>query len=145
MSRPVPLYTTSSEVSDGLIEELQTTFHSAPSSPPPGLIRRVPNSGWAIGCSPTDVLKRHREDHIREFTAKPLVILDDQTVRDKTVLLVEPRLGEDGAPLQPIEARSLRFEPSTVSVTAMNLKISNQSIEELEYHLDQDGIWREFK
>ncbi|KAJ7711327.1 hypothetical protein B0H16DRAFT_1628993 [Mycena metata] len=145
MSRPVPLYTTSSEVSDGLIEELQTTFHSAPSSPPPGLIQRVPNSDWAIGRSPTDVLKRHREDHVREFSTKPLVIMDDQTARDKTVLLVEPRLGEDGAPLQPIEARSLRFEPSKVSVTAMNLKISNQSIEELEYHVDPDGIWREFK
>jgi hypothetical protein len=131
MSRPVPLYTTSSEVNDGLIEELQATFHSAPSSPPPGLIQRVPNSDWAIGCSPTDILQRHREDHIREFTAKPLVILDDQTVRDKTVLLVEPQLGEDGAPLQPIAARSLRFEPSTVSVMAMNLKISNQSIEEV--------------
>ncbi|KAJ7148958.1 hypothetical protein C8R43DRAFT_1007799 [Mycena crocata] len=145
MSRPVPLYTTSSEVSDALVEELQATFHSAPSSPPPGLIERVPNSDWAIGCSPTDILKRHREHHIREFAAKPLVILDNQTARDKTVLLVEPRLGEDGAPQQPIEARWLRFEPSTVSVTAMNIKISNQSIKELEYHLDPDGIWRKFK
>ncbi|KAJ7813389.1 hypothetical protein B0H14DRAFT_2853717 [Mycena olivaceomarginata] len=134
MSRPIPLYTTSSQVSNGLIEELQATFHSAPSSPPPGLIQRVPNSEWAIGCSPTDILKRHQEDHIREFTAKPLVIMDGQTARDKTVLLVEPRLGEDGAPLQPIEARSLRFEPSKIS-----------RIEELEYHVDDDGIWRKFK
>jgi hypothetical protein len=128
MSRPVPLYTTSSEVSDGLIEELQATFHSAPSSPPPGLIQRVPNSEWAIGCSPTDILKRHREDHVREFTAKPLVIMDDQTARDKTVLLVEPRLGEDGAPLQPIEARLLRFEPSKVSVIARISRLATRAL-----------------
>ncbi|KAJ7672213.1 hypothetical protein DFH06DRAFT_1175659 [Mycena polygramma] len=145
MSRPIPLYTTSEQVNDGLIEELQITFHSAPSSPPPGLIQRVPNSDWAIGRSLSDILRRHREEHIREFAAKPLVILDDQTVADKTVLLVVPRLGEDGEPLQLIEARWLRFEPSTVSITAVNLQIGNQSMDELEYHVDPDGIWRRFK
>ncbi|KAJ7672221.1 hypothetical protein DFH06DRAFT_1319649 [Mycena polygramma] len=72
-------------------------------------------------------------------------MINHQTVVDKTVLLVVPRLGEDGGPLQPIDARWLRFEPSTVSVTAVNLQIGNQSMEGLEYHVDEGGIWRRLK
>ncbi|EIM90575.1 uncharacterized protein STEHIDRAFT_107355 [Stereum hirsutum FP-91666 SS1] len=109
----------------------------------PGYIEPVlPSQEWAIALSPEDILTRHRSQHVPQYAAKPIIILDARTANDGSVLVVAPVLNDETGAL---DFKAIRFDAARVPAAALNIQIGNQSLNDLEQHLDDDGIWRRFK
>ena len=61
------------------------------------------------------------------YCYKPIIIFDAQTVRDKTVLMVADLQNEK----EEFVVATLRIAPPMVALTAMNIEIVNQTIDEV--------------
>lgn len=137
MSQNIGLYITSSQVTPNKHQNLQQIFDTAKdfpeSKPKPDYVRLVPDSQWAENASITEIFARHRREQIRNFSAKPIVILDERTAEEKegeeTVLLVGPDVDENGDWRD--EPVVLRFDPHRVPGAAINVQLSNQSMKEV--------------
>ncbi|KAF5337576.1 hypothetical protein D9758_016839 [Tetrapyrgos nigripes] len=145
--RNIALYVSSSAVTPELRAQIQQNFDTAPSaggtSHRPGYIELVPDSdGWSVGMSPENIHRKHSEDYVPRYPRKPVVIMDERTAQDRSVLVVAPILDADTDQFKHME---LRFVPSRVPDAAMNLEIGNQTLEEYASHVDEDGIFRWFK
>lgn len=132
MSRKVALYISSPNLSSSQQSQIQQEFDTAqdyPAVPPrPGYIEPVPSQEWAVGLSPEDILSRHRSQHVPQYAAKPIVILDDRTVEDGSILVVAPVLNDDtGA----FEFKALRFVAGRVPAAAVNIQIGNQTLNDV--------------
>lgn len=99
MSRKIALYISSANIGDEKRTEIQHAFDTAQDydkvPPNPGYISHVPSQEWAIGLSPEDILARHRTQHVPQYAAKPIVILDQRTAEDGSVLVVAPVLNDE--------------------------------------------------
>ncbi|KAF8882278.1 hypothetical protein BD779DRAFT_938193 [Infundibulicybe gibba] len=128
----VALYVSSRSLSPNQLSSIQHTFDTAQDypeiDPVPGWIRAVPSSEWAIGMSAEDIFARHSdsEETNSDYYFKPIVVLDDRTAEDESVLLVSPVLRDD----DEWEFLAIRFSPDRVPGAAMNLSISNQTLED---------------
>jgi hypothetical protein len=155
MSRPIPLYVTSTSITPEHLTTLQEIFDTAQDYPEAparqDLIKHVPNSEWTHNALISDIFARNRREGLSAgFAAKPVVIADERTsselsrnAEEVTVLLVGPDV-DDAGEWKP-EPVVLRFVAGRVPVAAVNVQLSNQSMEDLQYHLDDDAVWRKFK
>ncbi|KAL0574563.1 hypothetical protein V5O48_007400 [Marasmius crinis-equi] len=144
--RKIALYVSSKDVTPELRAQIQHDFdttHDEGRQPRPGWIELVPDSeSWSIGLSSQAIHQKHSDEYVPHYPRRPIVIMDDRTARDHSVLVVSPVVSEQ---TDQFEHAELRFVPHRVPDTAMNLVIGNQTLRELEYHVDKDGVWRWFK
>jgi len=130
--RKIALYVSSSAVTPELQSQIQHDFDTTPGmagTTRPGWIEHVPNSKtWSIGLSPRDIHQRHSQEYVPQYPRKPIIILDERTVRDGSVLVVSPALNEE---TDQFEHAELRFVPRMVPDTAANLVIGNQTLKEV--------------
>ncbi|KAH8109288.1 hypothetical protein DFH11DRAFT_1731218 [Phellopilus nigrolimitatus] len=128
--RNAGLYVSSASVTDALFAELVQVFDTAQDFPefPPwsGFIHPVPDSEWALGEQPAEIYARHRQTRFPEYLAKPVVVLDEQTARDKSVLVLSPLLTDDGV----FVLHGVRFDARKVPGAAVNLSIGNQGLDD---------------
>ncbi|KAH8109299.1 hypothetical protein DFH11DRAFT_1548427 [Phellopilus nigrolimitatus] len=85
-------------------------------------IHPVPDSEWALGKQPAVIYARRRQMRLPQYLVKSVVILDEQTARDKSVLVVMPILMEDGIYVK----HGVRFDARKA---VANLGISNRGLE----------------
>jgi len=128
----IALYISSSAVSPELQAQIQHDFDTTPGmagNARPGWIEHVPNSHtWSIGLSPQDIHQRHSQQYVPLYPRRPIIILDERTARDRSVLVVAPMLNEE---TDEFEHAELRFVPRMVPDTAANLVIGNQTLREV--------------
>lgn len=123
VQRKIATYTSDPAVTSDLQRELQQIFDTYKVFPEidatVGYISLVPDSTWAFGLEPLNIWARHcKEDAPNtEYCYKPIVIVDAQTVRDKTVLIVADFLNANDVS----EARILRIAPPHGRLVACNL------------------------
>lgn len=134
MARKIALYITTPKLSQQQQGQIQHEFDTStddPSSLEPGYIDPVPSQEWAIGLSPEDIFSRHKLQHPEGYSLyaiNPIVIFDDRTVDDGSVLVVSTRYNDE---TDAWECGTLRFEAGRVPLTAANLEISNQALNEV--------------
>lgn len=68
-----------------------------------------------------------QEEDSREWAQKPIVIADERTVSDGSVLVVDTVIEEDDS----FTLKGVRFEAVHVPLTVANLEISNMSLDEV--------------
>lgn len=129
----VATYISDPGVSPELHQELQQIFDTYKVFPEVDVtadyISLVPDSSWALGLDPLEIWTRHQRENAPkpEYCQQPVVILDAQTVRDRTVLIVADFENED----EVSEVGILRIAPPMVQLVASNLEIVNQTIDEV--------------
>ena len=76
-----------------------------------------------------DIRNRHRSEVAPQnvYCDKHIIIFDAQTVRDKTVLMVADFQNEK----EEFVVATLRIAPPMVSLSAMNIEIVNQTIDDV--------------
>lgn len=133
MSRKVALYISSRNVGEEKCTDIQHAFDTArdydkiPANP--GYIEPVlPSQEWAIALSPEDILTRHRSQHVPQYAAKPIIILDARTANDGSVLVVAPVLNDETGAL---DFKAIRFDAARVPAAALNIQIGNQSLNDV--------------
>ncbi|THU87521.1 hypothetical protein K435DRAFT_867228 [Dendrothele bispora CBS 962.96] len=145
--RKIALYVSSSAVTPECQAQIHHDFDTAPSvsggQASPGWIEFVPESKtWSVGLSPEAIHTKHSEQFVPRYPRRPVIILDERTARDGSVLVVSPVVNEQ---TNQFEYSDLRFVSRRVPDAAMNLVIGNQTLAEYKYHVDEDGVWRWFK
>ncbi|KAL0571437.1 hypothetical protein V5O48_010527 [Marasmius crinis-equi] len=144
--RKIALYVSSKDVTSEIRDQIQHDFdttHDEGRDPRPGWIELVSDSeSWSIGLSSQAIHEKHSAEYVPRYPRRPIVILDDRTARDRSVLVVCPTISEE---TDDWVHQELRFAPRRVPDTAINLVIGNQSLQEYEYHVDEDGVWRWWK
>ena len=77
----------------GQIQRLQyifDTYQELPELPP--LKDVVEDAAWAVDMDPQSIYQRHEAGSHSKYIAGLLVILDEQTAKDDTVMIVSPEL-----------------------------------------------------
>lgn len=133
----VALYVSSSKINSELLKALLNIFNSSqdyPEIPPrPDYICHLPEADiWSLNAGYEQIYKKHRTEYYPAFYAKPIVIADERTSEDKTIVMVSPELQDSGE----FVTRWFRIVPERVVGAAANLQISNQDINDvsLSFH-----------
>lgn len=130
----VATYISSSNITPDLYKELQHIFNTYKVFPEidamEGYIAPAPDSSWAIGLNPLGIFARHQEENVSRYLYDPVVILDEQTARDMSVVIVSGVINEQ----EQEEAKMLRIAPQMVQVVASNLEIANQALDDVRIH-----------
>ncbi|KAF5358587.1 hypothetical protein D9758_007711 [Tetrapyrgos nigripes] len=146
--RNIALYISSSSITPERRAQIQhaldtTSTEHGQGPARPGWIEFVPDSNtWSIGMSSQDVHQKHSQENVPHYPRRPIIILDERTAQDGTLLVVSPAVDEETDQWKHVE---LRFALRRVPDTAMNLVIGNQTLEEYKSHVDEDGVFRWFK
>lgn len=135
--RQVALYVSSPLITPSQVTDLICVFHTHqewPTIPPmQDLFHCVDNAEWALGLPSQDIYARHCEamKASAEFRAawlfRPVMILDDRTVSDETVLMASNVMREDGES----EYGDMRTVKERVNSAAANIQIGNQTLREV--------------
>lgn len=130
----VALYVASLEVSQDCLNRLQRIFDTSqdyPEIPPnPGYIHHIVEADtWANDLGLEEIYERHRREYYPTFYAKPIAVVDRRTSEDESVILIAPELGENGE----FETKWFRIDSVKVVSAAMNLEISNQSVDDVSF------------
>lgn len=132
MSRSqVASYVSSSAVSAELAARVEHAFDTSEN---PGLIRPIRCSDylWALGYSPEMIYERHEAYWRCEDTySGPIIILDERTARDESVLMVDTEPYEDGEGKKSWALKSMRCTGGWAPAVAANLVISNMWFSEV--------------
>ncbi|EJD35587.1 hypothetical protein AURDEDRAFT_188671 [Auricularia subglabra TFB-10046 SS5] len=124
--------------------------------PPPGHISLTAAPDATHGMTPAQIHAHHWSALPPDTVGSPIVIMDEQTLRDDTLLVVaakpEPDDSEDeGDPaLDAFELGAgsgilgVRFAPAAVPLTVVNLQIGNQDLTSYTATVDNDRVWRSF-
>ncbi|KAI0073267.1 hypothetical protein K474DRAFT_232529 [Panus rudis PR-1116 ss-1] len=144
----IALYISSDAVTPEIQAEIQHIFDTYPClgiTPDPGYIKQVPASDWAKGLKPLEIYDEHGRDH-PVFRPSPIVILDERTAKDKSVVIVDEDWGEeeDEDGNQKLVPKSLRCVPEWVQMVVVNLSIGNQNLWEFAQHNQADGVFHGF-
>ena len=97
-------------------------------------IRAVPDATWAHNLDPQAIYARHRELNNSAFLLQPVVIMDDRTKEDDTVLLLYPVHDYDeegGGDDLDYKVQELRCAPRSLTPVLQNLEIGNMDFEEV--------------
>ncbi|KAI0129091.1 hypothetical protein BJ170DRAFT_732742 [Xylariales sp. AK1849] len=147
MLERVQLYRTC-DIPQDKLELLLSVLNNSPDSPQPNHFGLAPLDE-ANGLAPIEVWGLHWQSlHRRDakVTGDPVVILDERTAQDNTILLLSsPPAGYDnGTGVDGNVPLSLRLIPEKVPIAAANLQIGNQTLDTYMSSKDDDGIWRNF-
>lgn len=84
-------------------------------------------TNWALDLSIEAVWARHKSDEDTEWANHPIVIADERTLRDGSILVVDIVYDEEAEN----EVLGVRFEPADVPLTVANLEIANMDLSEV--------------
>lgn len=92
------------------------------------------STNWALDLSIEAVWARHKSEYrapeageSAEWAENPIVIADERTLRDESVLVVDRVYDEEAEN----EVLGVRFEPADVPLTVANLEIANMDLSEV--------------
>jgi len=87
-----------------------------------------------------EIYRRHSEERRKGFWRSPIIVMDDRTAKDKSVVLVAHSLLPRGRAV----LKAVRFDPTQVVSACMNLEVANMDIYESEALVRQDGVFHGF-
>lgn len=121
MLHKVLLYSTC-PIPDIKLSALLATFNASQYCPQPDNIAPSTSADATHGMSPAEIYAHHwsKIPETAGISGDPIVVLDEQTIIDDTVLVVSQ--GEDDEPLM------LRFIPEQAPLAVSNLQIGNQEL-----------------
>lgn len=131
----VALYVSSPNADTKIIDALQNTFDHPQDYPEiptqPNYIHHLTEANeWSmtgnLNVGYEQIYERHRKENYPAFYAKPIIILDERTTKDRTVVMVSPTLDDNSG---RFVTKWFRLVPE--KVVAMNLQISNQDINDV--------------
>jgi hypothetical protein len=134
MPQQIALYVSDPAVTPELRAQIQHHFDTAPTvgrqnNPRPDYIEFVPGSDtWSIGMSSKDIHEKHSQEYVPRYPRKPIIILDERSAKDSSVLVIALIVDEETDEFKHMETR---FVPSRVPDAAMNLEIGNQTLQEV--------------
>lgn len=136
MLRKVQVYRTH-DVPGSKLKGLLDILNESEDSPQPGHFNLAPLDE-SEGLASIEVWGLHWKSlHTRDATvaANPVVILDGQTLKDDTVVVMSCRpLGyDDGTGPESNAPLSLRFIPEMVPLAVVNLQIGNQTLDTVRW------------
>lgn len=126
------LYISSPAITPADVERFYRIFdtevESAMYDPVSDYIRAIEGATWALNLAPKDIYARHLEEVHQHpvFLRDPVVIMDDQTAKDESLLLLYPEHGDGGDILQ-----EMRVAPRSLTPVLQNLEISNMDFYEV--------------
>ncbi|TCD67577.1 hypothetical protein EIP91_012207 [Steccherinum ochraceum] len=149
--RRVALYISGRSITPSQTTALIHTFDTHqewPTIPPmQDLFQCMENAEWALGLASSEIYARHceamkaSETFRAAWLYKPVVILDDRTATDETVVMAGTVMREDGES----EYGDMRIVKEKVNSAAVNIQIGNQTLWEFWPHVDEDGVFRDWK
>ncbi|TCD68426.1 hypothetical protein EIP91_010827 [Steccherinum ochraceum] len=138
----IALYVSSASVTAAQVQRLQhifDTFQELPEVPVmPDFIHAVDGATWALNLDPEPIYKKHKSDYSPEYFEAPILILDERSAKDDTVVVVHPEYVDQDT-YKHIQLRSV---PEKVSLLVANLEIANTDLFEMSEDLDADGVYR---
>lgn len=125
---------------------------SPKSSAPTPTSNSSSTTNWALGLSQAEIWARHTAEwhpanyangEQDEWAHNPIVVVDDRTVRDGSVLVVDTDY-EDGEEMRQV-LKGVRFESVYVPVAVANLEIANLMLSDVSVVISFDrdvlGTW----
>lgn len=126
----IALYISSASVTAAQVQRLQhifDTFQELPEVPlTPGYIHAV-DATWALNLDPEAIYNKHKSDYSSVYFEAPILILDERSATDDTVVVVPP----DYVDKDTYNHMQLRCAPEKVSLLAANLEIANTDLSEV--------------
>ncbi|THH32361.1 hypothetical protein EUX98_g1803 [Antrodiella citrinella] len=148
------IYVSSPAIIPADIERFYRIFDTEAESdaydPFPDYIRAVEDATWALNLDPKSIYERHVADKNAAFISDPVVIMDDRTAKDESLLLLS--MAPDYANLPPdtdwdgeYSLQEMRVAPRSLTPILQNLEISNMEFNEFADCVGEDGVFRGFR
>jgi len=143
------LYVSSLAITPADVQRFHRIFDTEPESalydPVPTYIRAVEDATWALNLDPKAIYQKHREENNAAFLRDPVVIMDDRTARDESLLLLYPEYEDyDAETPSTYKLQEMRVAPRSLTPILQNLEISNMDFYEFAESVGVDGVFRGF-